>query len=176
MTVQEAIEEFLLACGADGLSTATVKWYRSLLGKMSVKINNQELEITTTSQIRAYLIYLRKAGLSDDSVNGHTRALHRFFRWCATEYDQPNPMANIKYPKQLRSKLPKAVSIGDVIKLFEACDESPLAKRNKAILAFLLDTGCRAAGLRGLTLDAPGVRRLRAVDQPLAVQVEKRPL
>jgi len=163
MTVQEAIEEFLLACGADGLSTATVKWYRSLLGKMSVKIDNQELEITTTSQIRSYLIYLRKAGLSDDSVNGHTRALHRFFRWCATEYGQPNPMANIKYPKQLRSKLPKAVSIGDVIKLFEACDESPLGKRNKAILAFLLDTGCRAAGLRGLTLDALDMERRRAI-------------
>lgn len=163
MTVQEAIEEFILAAGADGLSRATVKWYTSLLGKLTVQIKNPELTAITTSQLRGYLIHLRKAGLSEESVHGHTRALHRFFKWCAAEYDVPNPMEHIKYPKQLKSKLPKAVSIGDVIKLFEACDESPLGKRDKAILAFLLDTGCRAAGLRGLTLDALDLERRRAI-------------
>jgi site-specific recombinase XerD len=163
MDTRTALEEFLLAAGADGLREKTLKWYRSLLGKLTVKLENPELTAITTSQIRSYLIDLRKAGLSEDTVHGHTRALHRFFRWCALEYDLPNPMGHIKYPKQPKPKLPKAVSIGDVIKLFEVCDDSPMGKRNKAILAFLLDTGCRAAGVCGLTLDALDLERQRAI-------------
>lgn len=164
MILQTAIEEFLLACGADGLSRATIRWYKSLLGTFTVKLNNPEQTTITTSQIRGYLMGLRNAGLSDESVSAHTRALHRFFRWTASEDGIPNPMqGKIKYPRPSKSKIPKAVSIGDVIKLMEACEDDPLGKRNKAILAFLLDTGCRNAGLRGLTMDALDMERGRAI-------------
>jgi site-specific recombinase XerD len=163
MTLQDAVEEFLLAGSADGLADTTLKWYASLLRKLTVTIHNPELTTITASQIRTYLRYLRTSGLSEDTLHGHTRALHRFFRWYSEETQTPNPMEHIKYPRQPKPKVPKAASIADVLKLFEVCGDSDVGKRNKAILAFLLDTGCRAAGLTSLTIDGLDMERRRAI-------------
>lgn len=152
MLLNDAIQEFLLACSADGLREKTLIWYTSLLGRFAEKLNRESLQEVTTSEIRQYLVQLRQAKYSEDTVHGHTRALHRFWRWCAVEYDIPNPMRNIRYPKQPKPKGIKAIDIADVIKLLEACEDDPFGKRDKAIIAFLFDTGVRAEGICGLTM------------------------
>lgn len=126
-------------------------------------IDNPELALITASQIRSCLMRLRKEGLSEDTVNGYTRGYHKLFRMLNIEFGIPNPMVNIKYPRPPKAKIPKAVSIGDVIKLLDACDDSDLGKRDKAIVAFLIDTGCRNAGLRGLVMDALSMDSHRAI-------------
>lgn len=152
MRIDTAVDEFILAGGADGLKETTLTWYESILKKYRETAGNHELGIVTPSDIRRYLVYLRSLNYSEDTIHGHTRALHRFWRWCANEYQIPNPMANIRYPKQPRPKMPKAVQVEDVIKLLDACEDSPRGKRDKAIIAFLMDTGCRVGGLCGLRL------------------------
>lgn len=152
MNLHAAIQEFILASGADGLRDKTIGWYRSILGKFGERLGKRQMDVITANEIRAYLVYLREAGYSPETVSGHSRALHRFFRWCASEYNLPNPMANIKYPRQPKPAVSKSVMVEDVIKLLEACDESWLGKRDKAMIAFLMDTGCRAAGLCSLKM------------------------
>lgn len=152
MLLTQAIEEFLLASSADGLRRKTLIWYGSLLKKFSTEFHGQALEKLSVADLRRYLNGLRQQKYSADTLHGHTRALHRFWRWCATEYEMENPMLNIKYPKQPKPKLPKAITPDDVIRLLDSCEDNLLGKRNKAMIAFLADTGCRAAGLCSLRL------------------------
>jgi site-specific recombinase XerD len=162
MQLYQAIQEFLLASGADGLKEKTLIWYKSLLTTFYHRIGERTLESITANDVRLHIVHLREK-YSDHSVHGHVRALHRFWRWCANEYEIANPMRNIRYPKQPKPQLPKAASIDDVIKLLASCDDSRLGIRDKAMIAFLVDTGCRAAGVCGLTMAALQMEQGRAI-------------
>jgi site-specific recombinase XerC len=54
-------------------------------------------------------------------------------------------MQRIRLPRRSRPQ-PKAVDLDDLRKLFAATDDTPLGKRNRAMLAVFVDTGCRAGG------------------------------
>ena len=164
MLVFDAIQEFLLACRADGLSPKTLVWYTSILKTFSEAMEGRELASVQTSEVRQHLVNLRdrkwkygdgrrqqkRGGLTPETINAHGRVLHRFWKWTAIEYDLKNPMANIKYPPQPKPKEPKAVAMDDVLRLFQACGKDAIGRRNRAVIAFLLDTGCRAGGVTGL--------------------------
>lgn len=161
-TVQEALDEYLMAAKADGLSVSTVKWYKSLLTTFARRVSGL-LTAVTTKRIRQYIIDLREQGeryigapqkpkqdgkLSDATIAGHITALHAFFKWCADEYQIANPMANIKRARR-REPTVKAIAPGDFIKLLESTNQP----RDRALLAFLADTGCRLGGLLALQID-----------------------
>lgn len=164
MKLETAVDEFLLANEADGLRATTIGWYRSLLKRLAETIN-LELEDVTTNHIRQYIADLGKARYSEDTINGHKRALHRFFRWCSTEYAIRNAMENIRYPKQQPNTKPnRAMTVSDILKMFEATEgNDPLQIRDRAILAMLTDTGARAAGIVGLHYGDLDMTRRRAV-------------
>ena len=137
MQLKNAVEEFLLACGADGLKPKTQIWYTTLLRRFMINIPQHTLEKITVREMRQYIADLRSQQYSEDTIHGCTRGLHRFWKWCAKEYSLPNPMDNIAYPKQPKPKAPKAAQLDDIIKLLEACAPTPLGRRDKAIIAFL---------------------------------------
>jgi integrase/recombinase XerD len=94
-------------------------------------------------------------GLSVDTLRSHIRALRRFFRWCVLEYGldpASNPMPRIRMPACPQAP-PKGITLQDLKALFQACDNSPMGIRNRAMIAFMADTGCRAAGMLTLRLD-----------------------
>jgi site-specific recombinase XerD len=164
MKLNDAINEFLTAQEADGSSSATLKWYRSLLNNLykSSLINNT-LEKITTNECRAFIIYARNT-FSDDTAHGHIRAMHKFFKWCAVEYDIKNPMRNVKYPAPpKRSVATRTASTTDIVKMFDAIGDDSIGKRNKAILAMLVDTGARSGGICGITMDDLDMERKRAL-------------
>ena len=163
MRIQRAVEEFLLACDANGRSEKTIVWYRSLLGRLALSFQTQEADAITTSELRQYIRSLRHGHYSDDTINAHIRAAHKLFKFLAEEFGHSNPMDGIEYPKMPRRKIPKACSIADVIKLMDACPDTPKGKRDKAIIAFLLDTGARAGGVCSLTVDGLDLERGRAI-------------
>lgn len=160
MQLETALAQFETALIADGMKRSTVRWYKSLLLRFAEAHPNAALKSIDTNMIRLYLTALRTAsthwngsqrvaqdgGLSDDTINAHTRALHKFWSWCALEYEMSNPMSRIRYPKKPDTK-PKAITIESVKALFHATATSRAGARDRAILAFLLDTGCRAGGL-----------------------------
>lgn len=157
MNLNSAIEDFLLACEADGLSKSTMIWYRSLLTAFS-QVHTASLKDIHAGDLRRYIVKLREQDYSEDTVSAHIRALHRFWAWCANEYTMPNPMRTIKYPSKPEPK-PKAASLEDIAAMYRAAEKT----RDKAILVFLLDTGCRAAGLVGLRPDDVDLAEHRAI-------------
>lgn len=159
ITLGSALAEFFLACETDGLKGTTIAWYRWILGEMGEEfLPSTPLEEVTTHQIREYLLKIRRSGKAENTISAHNRAMHKFWKWAGREYRISDPMTNIKYPSPQPPK-PRTADMGDVIAMFQTVDNP----RDKAILAFLLDTGCRAAGLCSLKmedLDLSGMRAL----------------
>jgi integrase/recombinase XerD len=168
MTVSAAIDDFLIAAEADGASRSTVRWYRAILKPFAKQLGSYQLEEVTTNMIRRYIVDLRnrdnryeggistrptaQGGLSPESVNGHVRALKRLWAWAVVEYRlTADPMAGIRRPAR-KAPQPKAIDLADLRALFAATTEDTAGSRDRAILAFLIDTGCRAEGLTGLDL------------------------
>lgn len=150
MNLSEAVANFLLASEADGLRLKTLIWYRSILRRYADKSDPAcLLSSITPNDIRKYIVGLKEF-YKPESVSGHTRALHRFWKWGAIEYNITNPMKNIKYPKAPQARSPESFTAEELEKLLRIAGEGTNGARDKAILAFMLDTGARAAGVVNL--------------------------
>ena len=177
VTVDIALTEFLMACRADGLKPITIRWYSAMLTPVTAALAGLPVGQVTTNHLRAYVVKLRErhayqdapqraeqsTGLSAASLQSHHRALSRFFGWCRDEYAlASNPMDRIRMPKTPR-KEPKAVSLADLKRLLDATGDDRAGSRDRAILLFLADTGCRVGGLLGLKPADVDLDRGRAV-------------
>lgn len=143
MKLSEAIDEFLIACEADGLSISTIRWYISLLKNFSMWVGDNSLSAIDTNRIRSFIIYIRKK-YKPDTASGHIRALHRFFKWSADEYGIKNPMRNVRYPQVQKQHVPKSVSNDDIVKLFDSITDDVIGHRDRAMFSLLIDCGLRA--------------------------------
>lgn len=147
ISIESAVAEFLLSCAAEGLADSTIRWYRSILGRYADRFKVVSADQMTPHEVRQYLVAMRNLEYSPDTVDDVTRALHRFWKWTALEYEVKNPMRSIRYPAQPKAKKPKAVSLDTVIAMFNAASTGLNPVRDRAIIAFALDTGCRAGGI-----------------------------
>jgi integrase/recombinase XerD len=68
----------------------------------------------------------------------------------------------IKLPKN-GERAPRGITLEDLRKLPRAAEESMRPERDRALLLFLADTGCRVGGVVGLTLADLNVQRRWAV-------------
>jgi site-specific recombinase XerD len=174
---QQVLEEFLMAGRANGLRPATLKWYSSVLTAFAQNFPGRALNEITTKDLRQYIIELeerearyvdapqkptQEGGLSKSSIAGHITALHAFFKWASTEYQQPNPMANIKRRRRAAPE-PKAITARDFVKLFQAATDNEAGIRDRAMLTFLADSGCRLGGLQSLTIQNLDLAQRRAI-------------
>jgi len=156
------IADFLLDCQAAGLALRTVVWYQGNLQQFQGFAQQQRWSTITTRELRAYVAHLRErkrygdhptrlvenGNLSAHSVAGHVRTLKRFFNWLAGEgLIDANPAAALKLPRLPRAA-PRGVALEDVARLLRAATNC----RDRALLWFLIDTGCRVAELCALRL------------------------
>lgn len=166
-----------MACRADGLKPITIRWYRVMLTPVAAVLAGLPVDQITTNHLRAYVVKLRErhayqdapqraeqpSGLSAASLQSHHRALSRFFGWCKAEYAlAASPMDRIRMPKAQR-KEPKAVDLADLKRLLDATGDDRAGIRDRALLLFLADTGCRVGGLLGLKPADVDLDRGRAV-------------
>jgi site-specific recombinase XerD len=108
---------------------------------------------TTKHQIEDCLTDLL-ARQKPGTVHNRFRGMQRFFGWLVAEGElEVSPMARMK-PPRLPEAPPPVLEIADVQRLLKACEGRDfLARRDMAIIRFLIDTGCRRAELEGLTLE-----------------------
>lgn len=162
-TLQTAINEFLQATEADGASPDTLQWHKSILGTFAGFVpDGIMLDSLQPGQIRDYIIWAQKS-YAPDSAHGHKRVQHRFWTWCHAEYGLINPMRNIKFSAPPKQSAPKAAETADIVRLFDACGDDYTGRRDRAILAFLADTGARAGGICSLTLTNLDMKNHRAI-------------
>jgi integrase/recombinase XerD len=165
-SLEDAHKEFILQCVANGLAQSTIRWYGWTLAPMIQALHNRQLDSVTRSEMRRYVASLRErearfqnhhnrpelaGGLSAASVAAYIVAALRFWAWAAGEYRIENPMQGIKKPK-LRNKTPKAIDAADFVRLFEQSANSLAPERDRLLLAFLADTGCRRGSLPNIKI------------------------
>lgn len=163
-SINSAVSEFILSCQAEGLADSTIRWYRSILTRFAERHAHVPLHQVTPHEMREYLAGMRKLEYSPDSVDDYTRALHRFWKWAILEHEGlRNPMRSMKYPQTPKPKQPKAAELSDVIAMFRAAEGSTSTVRDQAILAFTLDTGCRAGGVCSVRVADVDMERRKAI-------------
>ena len=91
--------------------------------------------------------------MSPASVARLVVSLRAFYRFLVSEGRlESDPAAGLGVPKLPRS-LPKAIPLDDIERLIETTDDSPLGRRDRALLEVLYGTGVRISELVDLDLD-----------------------
>ena len=160
----QALDAFLLDAEARQLSPSTIRFYKQQLQPFLSHLQTKGVttpEAILAHHIRAYLVSLQQRGLKAHSVHAAARSVRAFCSFMKVEDLLPsNPMRKVRMPR-LPKEIPPAFSQDDVNKLITACTNV----RDRAIVLFLLDTGCRAAEFTALDVEdidlAAGIVQVR---------------
>lgn len=145
---QDFLDAFFSAKELEGRSKATLKNYADLLYRFFEEAHTPIRQITVF-HLRAHLQREKDRGISDKTLEGQRSVFCSFFGWLHKEGLLPNnPTANlspIKCAKVVRLPFTDV----EVEKLRESCT----CTRDKAIVSFLLATGCRIGEVVALNRD-----------------------
>lgn len=138
---ERLLKQYLASLRLEGKSNRTVEQYMYAIKDMYQTINKSITDIKT-NDIRFYLAtYQSQNKISQISLDNKRRYLSAFFSWlCAEEHIIKNPMLRIKRIKGCK-KVKQAFSEEELTKL----RDSVTAIRDKALLEFVLSTGCRVS-------------------------------
>jgi site-specific recombinase XerD len=177
--LSEAVEKLCTATLANGRSSRPVQFYRGELARLLAFLGDVAIVSVTVDDLRRYVASLmqertlyagrstrkpQRGTLSPFSVAANARAVRRLFNWLESEgHIAVNPMRRIRAPKP-RRKEPKGVSAEDVKALLATTEAGTVADlRDRSIILFLYDSGCRVGGLCGLQLDDVYLSEGRAI-------------
>ena len=142
---QDFLEMFLDAKNVEGRSEKTLARYRFILNRF-FHVENVTAQGTNVYHIRDYFMREKKRGMADGTIAGYRDVFNSFFGWLTNEGLIPrNPCANVGTIKQ-EKKVRKPFSAVEVKKMLDSCQ----CIRDKAIIQFLLSTGCRISEVCGL--------------------------
>ncbi len=99
----------------------------------------------TSTEVVGYLLRLKSSGKSASTSNRKVASLRAFYGYLRkTGAVSDDPTANIKSPKVERREI-EYLTIEEVDKLLSLPDDSPLGKRDRALLEILYATGIRVS-------------------------------
>ena len=131
-----AVALYVQDCQYRNLTAKTISNYRWALDRL---IENCEHLPTTVSEVQKVLTV---SGFADHSRHDLWRATRTFYNWLERVHGHPNPMTSVPAPR-IRKKFPRTLSGREAQILLE----SAVRRRDKAVIAVLLDTGVRIAEL-----------------------------
>lgn len=144
------VEAFFAAKRIDGCRPKTIKGYRERL-KLFMTQCSKPVQAITTDDLREYLAYLvDERHLMDNSVQAHINTLRSFFSWLVDEDNiRKSPMRKIKSLKidKLRSRHPLTAEQLELVR--DGCR----GYKEKALVEFLVSSGCRVSEVAGLRVD-----------------------
>jgi len=145
------ISHFLTAKKIDGLSIRSLNNYQYNLKLFAGHMDKSIVKIST-DDIREYIGYLfDERNLKDSSVQTHINVLRSFFCWLNTEgIIRKNPMAKIKSLRVDKKGARHALTTEELERLRDACT----TYREKALVEFLVSSGCRLSEIAGIKLAA----------------------
>jgi site-specific recombinase XerD len=152
-SLSDAIDHFLLHQRASRHTARTIELYELTLGRFSAwcqRLEAMMLHDVTTSLVRRFLVEIQETKTqygrmpSSHTVYTYYRNLKAFFNFHEDEEAiTASPMRRVKPPKLDKQILP-AFTAEDIAKLEVATSsKSFVGKRDRALIYFLLDTGCR---------------------------------
>jgi len=172
LTLAQAIPGFLLYKTAQALSPTTLRSYHDHLKLWLQYTGEVTVERITPQDVCAFLGWLRleyqpqrltgnTAPLAPKTLHNYWVTLSAFFTWAASEFDIPNPMQGVPAPKFQEALVQPFTheEVEQLLKAAEFCHEAhttrrrsfvmrrPTARRDRALILLLLDTGLRASEL-----------------------------
>lgn len=145
---EELLNMFIDAKRVAGCSEKTLKRYRYGINRMLKEVNVPIREVTVY-HLRRYLMAEKDRGISDNTLAGNRDVFNSLFGWLHREgLLQTNPCANLA-PIKTKKERKKPFTDVEIEKLKEACS----TLRDKAIIAFLLATGCRISETCDLNME-----------------------
>jgi integrase/recombinase XerD len=173
----QVVTGFLQYKTAEALSPNTLISYESVLNLWLAHIGAVDLGSITSATLLEFLAWLRTdykprritgdaAPLSAKYIRNVYAVLSVFFRWAQAEFDLPNPMVKVPTPRFQKPPVEpfKKEEIEALLKACEYTQEASTdqrkkfmmkrvtARRDRAILLTLLDTGLRASELCALRI------------------------
>ncbi|MGI9953548.1 tyrosine-type recombinase/integrase [Moorellaceae bacterium AZ2] len=142
--LEDALEEFLLAKQADGISQRTLDDYRSHVTAFLKASPN----LTTYDALQKAVIRYFSQACSPGYRNIRLRYLKAFFNWCVAQgYLPANPVAGIRPAKEDLNRI-RHVPLEALKKLLNAPDKKTYAGlRDYCLILVQIDTGARPGEL-----------------------------
>lgn len=148
MVLQDVLKEFVFDCEIRKMSSRTIKSYRNntqrFFNYIEGEFKTTKLEEVTHLHIKHYFQFLIAKSLTEVYVNSILKCLRAFFVYCVKEdYINKNPCSRVSWQREPRTLI-NTFTDAEVINMLKVYDYSNyLNARNKAIIAFLIDTGAR---------------------------------
>jgi len=137
-----------------GLSTNTLVSYQRDLELFTSYTQSRGVKFDDIDSafVEAFHIEIRE-DLAPSSTNRVESTLRTFYKYVVSEFGLPNPTLNLETMKIPR-KLPKALSIDQIISMIEAADRPGISTslRDRALLELLYGTGARVSELIGINV------------------------
>lgn len=150
MTLQNAIDEFLIEQQIRGNSPNTVIYYKRCLGFFASYIGDatRPVEGLSLPDCKGYYLHLKGQEITTTTIQTYIRALRAFLTWCYTEgYLNENIPERFKLPKAQRKTI-DVLTDDEVRRLFSCFDlHTFIGCRNYCICALMLDSGLRLLSL-----------------------------
>ena len=143
-----------------GLASNTISAYRLDIEKFFhyLSTNQLSLEMVTPVQLSSYVAWLRgmentEFKIGESSIARNVISIRSYFTYLAKEHKFNNPSSNFKPPK-IGKRLPKALTIDQVMSMLNIVGSDLISSRDKALVELLYATGARVSELINLnTLD-----------------------
>lgn len=151
----ESLEDFLTYLAVEkGLARNTLDSYSSDLRKFGdfMGKNNHSLGSVTATDIMDFLETLVHGGYSTASIGRYLSSIRAFCRYMLLEnIIDEDPAEAIQSPKRWE-RLPKALSISDVMELLSAQPDGGTALRDSAMLELMYSSGLRVSELTSIRI------------------------
>lgn len=144
----DLLQAYVDAMHVQGRSEKTIERYTYIIGRMmeSVRVPTREI---TVYHLRRYLTAEKERGISDITLEGTRQVFSAYFGWLHREgLITKSPVANLGAIKCTK-KVKDVYSDIDIERLKFGCDNL----RDRAIVAFLMSTGCRISEMTQLNRD-----------------------
>jgi integrase len=174
LSLCDAIEEFLTAREAEGVSDKTIETYMERLYPFCKFVDCHRLVKVTPAELDAYLVMLRrrkakyvnnpyrppeKGGLSPATIEGIKESLRVFFNWAVDRgLLSKSPAAHLRRRKFARYARVRAMDAENLVKMLAyaklaALARNPIDIRDLALLAFTADSLARVGEVSAMNID-----------------------
>jgi integrase/recombinase XerD len=141
-----------------GLASNTISAYRLDIEKFFhyLSTNQLSLEQVTPEQLSFYVAWLRgmentEFKIGESSIARNIISIRSYFTYLAKEHKFNNPSSNFKPPK-IGKRLPKALTIDQVMSMLNIAGTDLISSRDKALVELLYATGARVSELINLNV------------------------
>ena len=139
-----------------GLASNTISAYKLDIEKFFhyLSTNQLSLEQVTPEHLSSYVAWLRgmentEFKIGESSIARNVISIRSYFTYLTKEHKFNNPSLNFKPPK-IGKRLPKALTIDQVMSMLNIVGSDLISSRDKALVELLYATGARVSELINL--------------------------